>query len=234
MTHASPRHRAIKEPAQRIPRRGPSPRTLAIAAVSGVLLTGGAVGVQTVVEGSADRAAASSATTAEGDAPLATDRADTASRGDQRPPIDASAAADLFEKAAAKKAAADRAAEEKAKAAQKKAEAEEKAAAALEAARANPRGVAQQMVADRGWDASQFSCLDALWSGESGWNYKATNPSSGAYGIPQSLPASKMAAAGDDWESNPTTQITWGLDYIKAAYGTPCSAQSFKSGNGFY
>jgi hypothetical protein len=63
-----------------------------------------------------------------------------------------------------------------------------------------------------------------LWNGESGWNYKALNASSGAYGIPQSLPASKMASAGPDWRTNPATQITWGLNYIRQRYYTPANA----------
>ena len=63
-----------------------------------------------------------------------------------------------------------------------------------------------------------------LWTGESAWNYQAANASSGAYGIPQSLPGSKMASAGADWKTNPETQIRWGLGYIKDAYGSPCSA----------
>ena len=75
-----------------------------------------------------------------------------------------------------------------------------------------------------GWGADQFGCLDALWTKESGWNYQATNPSSGAYGIPQSLPGSKMGTVAGDWATNATTQITWGLDYISRAYGTPCAA----------
>ena len=73
-----------------------------------------------------------------------------------------------------------------------------------------------------GWGSDeQWAALENLWTRESGWNYKAENPSSGAYGIPQSLPGSKMAAAGKDWRTNPETQIRWGLDYIKARYGGP-------------
>jgi hypothetical protein len=112
----------------------------------------------------------------------------------------------------------------------RKAEEERKAAEAAEAlAAANtPAGaqaVAQAMAAERyGWGADQFGCLQSLWNKESGWNYQASNPSSGAYGIPQSLPGSKMATVGSDWATNATTQIAWGLDYISRAYGTPCAA----------
>jgi hypothetical protein len=89
-------------------------------------------------------------------------------------------------------------------------------------------------VQQRGWSASQFTCLNLLWNRESGWNYRATNPSSGAYGIPQALPGSKMSSAGADWADNPVTQIRWGLGYIKARYGTPCGAWSFKQGHNWY
>jgi len=71
---------------------------------------------------------------------------------------------------------------------------------------------------------TQWTCLYNLWQRESGWNVYADNPSSGAYGIPQSLPGDKMAAAGADWQTDPTTQIIWGLGYIKTTYGTPCGA----------
>lgn len=70
----------------------------------------------------------------------------------------------------------------------------------------------------------QWPCLNQLWIRESNWRYRATNPYSGAYGIPQSLPASKMRSAGADWRTNPYTQVKWGLRYIKSRYGTPCGA----------
>ena len=75
--------------------------------------------------------------------------------------------------------------------------------------------------------AAQFSCLDALWQHESDWDTFAENPSSGAYGIAQALPAAKMASVGDDWMSNPITQVSWGLDYIATRYGSACNAWSF-------
>ena len=80
---------------------------------------------------------------------------------------------------------------------------------------------------EQGWDDGQWGCLEQLWVGESDWEWNATNASSGAYGIPQSLPASKMASAGSDWQTNPITQIEWGLNYIKLSYGTPCGALNF-------
>lgn len=90
------------------------------------------------------------------------------------------------------------------------------------------------MLVGFGWSSTEFSCLDQLWVSESDWNARATNPSSGAYGIPQSLPAEKMASAGADWRTNPATQIEWGLTYIRDSYGTPCSAWSFKQSNNWY
>ncbi|UAJ81705.1 CHAP domain-containing protein (plasmid) [Leifsonia sp. ZF2019] len=78
-----------------------------------------------------------------------------------------------------------------------------------------------------GGDTNQFDCLNNLWMGESGWNPHAQNPSSGAYGIPQALPAEKLASAGADWRDNPITQVKWGLGYIQGRYGTPCQAWHF-------
>ena len=89
------------------------------------------------------------------------------------------------------------------------------------------------LVAKRGWAASEFGCLVSLWNRESGWNPHAANPS-GAYGIPQALPARKLATAGPDWRTNPATQITWGLDYIEDRYGTPCGAWGHSQSSGWY
>jgi hypothetical protein len=96
--------------------------------------------------------------------------------------------------------------------------------AILENAQADPRAAAQAQMPEFGFDEGQWGCLDKLWMGESGWRYTAENSSSGAYGIPQSLPASKMATVGADYRTNPVTQIRWGLKYIKSSYGTPCGA----------
>jgi hypothetical protein len=85
-----------------------------------------------------------------------------------------------------------------------------------------------------GFDLQQFACLEKLWQKESSWNEKARNKSSGAYGIPQSLPASKMASAGGDYLTNPATQIKWGLGYIKDRYNTPCSAWGHSQSHNWY
>jgi len=89
------------------------------------------------------------------------------------------------------------------------------------------------MLASFGFASSQWGCLDDLWNRESGWVYNAEN-ASGAYGIPQALPGSKMASAGADWLTDPTTQIKWGLGYIKSIYGTPCGAWDHEEADGWY
>lgn len=96
------------------------------------------------------------------------------------------------------------------------------------------QAIAKDMVLARGWDEEQFSCLYSLWSKESGWRVNAENRSSGAYGIPQALPGNKMASAGADWQTNPATQITWGLGYISGRYGTPCGAWDHSQRVGWY
>ncbi len=95
---------------------------------------------------------------------------------------------------------------------------------------------ARQIMAKKfGWTSTaQYSCLVNLWHRESHWNHKAHNRYSGAHGIPQALPGSKMASAGADWRTNPRTQITWGLGYIKARYGTPCGAWNSFQRKGWY
>jgi hypothetical protein len=97
----------------------------------------------------------------------------------------------------------------------------------------SPQEVAQQML-DAAGLGGQFSCLDSLWSHESGWSVYASNPGSGAYGIPQALPGSKMASAGPGWQSSAATQIRWGLSYIDSTYGSPCGAWSHEEASGWY
>jgi hypothetical protein len=81
---------------------------------------------------------------------------------------------------------------------------------------------------------TQWTCLLNLWNRESGWEYDALNAASGAYGIPQALPGYKMASAGADWQTDPATQIKWGLGYIKQVYGTPCGAWNNELAYGYY
>ncbi|MFE9834089.1 lytic transglycosylase domain-containing protein [Streptomyces sp. NPDC005551] len=93
----------------------------------------------------------------------------------------------------------------------------------------SPRTYARAVLSD-----AQFSCLDALAVRESGWNVHATNPSSGAYGIPQALPGSKMASAGADWRTNGVTQVKWMLSYVNGRYGSACGAWNFWQSHHWY
>ncbi|WP_228641940.1 lytic transglycosylase domain-containing protein [Microtetraspora sp. AC03309] len=96
------------------------------------------------------------------------------------------------------------------------------------------KAYAFRLVARRSWPGTQFQCLDSLWTRESGWNHRAENPSSGAYGIPQALPGNKMSGTGVDWRFNPVTQIRWGLKYIRLRYGSPCGAWGHFQSNNWY
>ncbi|MEU8525046.1 transglycosylase SLT domain-containing protein [Streptomyces sp. NPDC048629] len=91
------------------------------------------------------------------------------------------------------------------------------------------KAMARQMI-----PADQFQCFSNIVDHESGWNYRATNPSSGAYGLMQALPGSKMVSAGADWRTNPATQIKWGLSYMEGRYDSPCGAWSFWQANHWY
>ena len=109
------------------------------------------------------------------------------------------------------------------------------ASANVELAR-TPKGareVAKELMDEKyGWGEKQYACLDDLWIKESNWNYRASNKHTGAHGIPQALPATKMDSAGTDWRTNPVTQISWGLRYIEVRYETPCKAWAkFKRSN---
>jgi hypothetical protein len=141
-------------------------------------------------------------------------------------------------KAAEAKASAAKAAAAKAAAAKSSAQAAKKARPAQQAAATTPSGspeqVAERMLSQFGWSSSQFSCLQPLWEHESGWSMTAENPSSGAYGIPQALPAAQMASAGVDWQTSATTQIRWGLTYIQGRYGSPCGAWAHEEADNWY
>jgi len=106
-------------------------------------------------------------------------------------------------------------------------------AVAAAPASGSPQDIARAMLQAQGMGDDQFTCLVNLWNRESHWNVHAANKS-GAYGIPQALPGSKMASAGPDWQNNATTQITWGINYIKGRYGTPCAAWAHSQSTGWY
>ncbi len=100
--------------------------------------------------------------------------------------------------------------------------------------RDSDRALGYHLMLQFGLAADQWQYLDALWKRESGWNHLAKNASSGAYGIPQSLPGSKMAAVAPDWRTNAETQITWGLAYIAARYDNPQGAWRHSQRFGWY
>ncbi|MCT2591987.1 lytic transglycosylase domain-containing protein [Streptomyces sp. N2-109] len=150
--------------------------------------------------------------------------------------------------ASAKKAAADQAAAEKKAAAER--EKEKKEAASRSAERAETPGGSSQTpdfsqqssysvaevkaMARQIVGSGQFQCFSNIVDHESTWNYKAENPSSGAYGLVQALPGTKMASAGADWRTNPATQIKWGLNYMNERYDSPCGAWEFWQANNWY
>ena len=140
-------------------------------------------------------------------------------------------------KAAAAKATALKSAEQAAArkaAAQRTRQAQSARQAAVTTPSGSPEQVAEQMLSQFGWSSGQFSCLQPLWEHESGWSVTAENPSSGAYGIPQALPAAQMASAGADWQANAATQIRWGLTYIQGRYGSPCGALGHEEADNWY
>jgi murein DD-endopeptidase MepM/ murein hydrolase activator NlpD len=136
--------------------------------------------------------------------------------------------------AIAKKEAAEKAAQE----AKERAEAEAKAKASRSSSDfpvlssysvSQIQAMARQMV-----PSGQFQCFSNIVNHESSWNYQAVNASSGAYGLFQALPGSKMESAGSDWRTNPATQIKWGLNYMESRYGSPCDAWDFWQANHWY
>jgi hypothetical protein len=137
-----------------------------------------------------------------------------------------------------RKAAERRAKEEARRKAEAKRRAQKEKAARSRAAQggtpAQNRALGMQMCANQGWSASQCADLGRLWAKESGWNARAHNGSSGAHGIPQALPGSKMSSHGPSWATNPRTQIAWGLDYIKGRYGNPSNAWAHSINSGWY
>lgn len=96
------------------------------------------------------------------------------------------------------------------------------------------KAIAWDILQQKGLGENEFACLVSLWDRESHWNVYASNPTSGAYGIPQALPGTKMATVAADWKTNPATQIKWGLGYISQRYGTPCQAWGHSESVGWY
>lgn len=208
---------------------------LGIAAAVGVIAAGPAISraIGTAPEDTADQATAQPAALS---ASWESDQ--------QRDALNAAASNEAVLDQAAKEALAKQKAEEARKAAAKRKAAEEKAAraakrkaeqaAAQGGTPAQNRALGLAMCSDAGFSQSQCADLVRLWERESSWNHRAQNSSSGAYGIPQSLPGSKMASAGADWRTNPRTQIKWGLSYIRDVYGNPSAAWGHSQSHGWY
>ncbi|HSF99126.1 MAG TPA: hypothetical protein VLA55_10575 [Ornithinibacter sp.] len=222
----APRHAAVRSAGAGLRGASTLSRPVLAAGAAAAVLTGGAL-VATVGEGQAHAEALTfavdglAATTS--NEQLATEEEDAARVAAARSATNAQrsvVAAREAERARAAAAAALAQRQAKAQAAARAAERKRIVANAKQ----DPKAAARQLMPEFGFGAGQWSCLDRLWIGESGWKWNAENPSSGAYGIPQSLPARKMATMGSDYRTNPVTQIRWGLDYIKKSYGTPCNA----------
>src|SRR3954470_12270814 len=148
------------------------------------------------------------------------------SRNERRTAIAATGLRSAKELEVQKKKEAAKQAEKARAAAELAARARERQSAVANA-KSDPKSAARVLMAAQGWKSdAQYNCLVNLWTGDSDWRWFAENPSSGAYGIPQSLPASKMSQFGADYRTNPLTQIKWGLWYIKMSYGNPCNAWS--------
>ncbi|HSU74214.1 MAG TPA: lytic transglycosylase domain-containing protein [Terrabacter sp.] len=148
------------------------------------------------------------------------------SRNERRTALAATGARTAKELEAKQKLAAAKQAEQ-ARAAAAKAARDKERQRVIDNALKDPQSAARILMADHGWSSdAQYNCLVNLWNGESDWRWSAENASSGAYGIPQSLPASKMSQFGADYRTNPLTQIKWGLWYIEMSYGNPCNAWS--------
>ncbi|MEU6821723.1 transglycosylase SLT domain-containing protein [Streptomyces atriruber] len=164
--------------------------------------------------------------------------ADTAAKKTAAEEARKQAAASAIEKqqAAEKAEAAQKAADKKER--EEKAEAKASRSSSRDASSFAPQSsytVSQvQAMARQMIPGDQFQCFSNIVNHESTWNYKATNASSGAYGLVQALPGSKMASAGSDWQTNPATQIKWGLNYMNDRYGSPCGAWSFWQANSWY
>ncbi|MFF7676548.1 transglycosylase SLT domain-containing protein [Actinacidiphila glaucinigra] len=218
-----------------------SVRGFAVASATAVTTVGAVVGVASGSEGVVQPVAAADAPTVLADIPAGQQvqqasltqqvqaQSDAADAGAKK------AAEESARKQAAKDASARKKAEEKAEAERKAKEASraaERAALVVKASYtvAEVQAMAQGIVGD----ASQYQCFSNIVTRESGWNYTATNASSGAYGLVQALPGSKMASAGADWRTNPGTQIKWGLNYMNSRYGSPCGAWSFWQANHWY
>ncbi|MER7930237.1 transglycosylase SLT domain-containing protein [Streptomyces sp. NPDC096057] len=220
-------------------------RGFAVASATAVTAVGSVVGVASgSVAQPNDPEATATDTTLLSDIPAGQQarlQSDSVTRQADTAAVQADASARQAAEESARKAAAETAVHRKEAAEKAKRQAEEraKARAASQDISASPvqnsytvaqiQAMAQQAVA-----GDQFQCFSNIVSHESSWNYRAVNASSGAYGLFQALPGSKMASVGADWQTNPATQIKWGLAYMNSSYGSPCQAWTFWQANHWY
>lgn len=233
LTKHEPKHRKAKH---RAPGRAVLPVDPAKALRSGVVLTSVAAATTGVVVGGGVLASGASGETADGQlaaasAAEAADSADTSAA-----PRDAEVEALLADRDADTTVSRSdtRSATDPTKAVALSVEAGPAVTQQENGSDLAPRELGQLLLAEAGFGQDQWSCLDSLWTKESGWRVDADNPTSSAYGIPQALPGSKMSSEGADWETNAVTQIRWGLGYIENRYGTPCSAWAHSQANNWY
>ncbi|WP_307199937.1 lytic transglycosylase domain-containing protein [Nocardioides zeae] len=245
MTKPEPKHRKAKH---RAPGRAVLPVDPAKALRSGVVLTSVAAATTGVVVGGGVLASGASGETADGRlaAASAAEAADSAGSTDStespESPESGAAARDAEVEALLADRDADatvsrsdtRSATDPTKAVSLSVEAGPAVTQQENGSDLAPRELGQLLLAEAGFGQDQWSCLDSLWTKESGWRVDADNPSSSAYGIPQALPGSKMSSEGADWATNAVTQIRWGLGYIEDRYGTPCSAWAHSQANNWY
>ncbi|MFG2823876.1 transglycosylase SLT domain-containing protein [Kitasatospora sp. NPDC048365] len=220
-----------------------SVRGVAVASATAVTAVGAVVGAASGSEGKAVQTVDVASATLLADVPTGLQAQNVsdgfaAQANAQQVAADA-AAKKAAEEAARQKAAADAQAkadaDKAAKAADEKRKQEEANRSAARSALASiSPGSVQDMALQIVGDANQFQCFSQIVKRESGWDYTATNASSGAYGLVQALPGSKMASAGADWRTNPATQIKWGLNYMNSRYGSPCGAWSFWQSHHWY
>ncbi|MDH6516781.1 uncharacterized protein YdbL (DUF1318 family) [Streptomyces sp. SAI-135] len=223
-----------------------SVRGFAVASATAVTAVGSVVGVASgSVAQPNDAEATAAGTTLLADIPAGEQaQVQTASLTQQADTqaIAADASAKKIAEESARKAAAKSAIEKKEAAEQAAKEAKERAEAKEKASRSassfpvqSSYTVAQiQAMAASMVPSGQFQCFSNIVDHESSWNYRAVNASSGAYGLFQALPGSKMSSVGADWQTNPATQIKWGLNYMDSRYGSPCEAWSFWQANHWY
>ncbi|MFF7949724.1 aggregation-promoting factor C-terminal-like domain-containing protein [Streptomyces griseorubiginosus] len=224
-----------------------SVRGFAVASATAVTAVGSVVGVASgsVAQPNDAEATAADTTTLLADIPAGEQaQVQTASLTQQADyqAIAADAGAKKIAEESARKAAAKSAIEKKEAAEQAAKEAKERAEAKEKASRSSSSfpvqssyTVAQiQSMAASMVPSGQFQCFSNIVDHESSWNYRAVNASSGAYGLFQALPGSKMSSVGADWQTNPATQIKWGLNYMDSRYGSPCEAWSFWQANHWY